>query len=107
MGRFRLTAGFGLLQFLQQLDIVQKIVRRAQLGLFSLPLPERFECFLDLVVLGELVVFFMGRVDQLAKVEKCLMIGVAPIPDLGVDSLLRLGVGRLALELVEKIANLD
>ena len=31
------------------------------------------------------------------------MIGVAPIPDLGVDLLLRLGVGRLALELVEKI----
>ena len=61
-----------------------------------------FESFLDLVVLGELFVFCVGGVNELAEVKKCLMIGVAPIPDLGVDLVLRLGVGRLALELVEK-----
>ena len=47
-----------------------KIVGRAQLGLFSQPFSEGDECFLDLVVLGELVVFFGGGVDELAKVKK-------------------------------------
>ena len=74
-----------------------KIVRRTELGLLSLPFPDGVQSFLDLGVRREFVVFRGGGVNELAKLENCFVIGVAPVADVGVDFILRLGVGRLAL----------
>ena len=88
--------------FSRILTLARKSWEGPSFGLSLNPFPRTTERLLDLVVLGGLVVFCLGRIDELAQVENGLMVGVAPITDLGVDSFLRLGVGRLALELVEK-----
>ena len=74
---------------------------RAESRLVSLAFPEVLDGLLDFGVGGEVVIFLGRRVGKRSKIQEGLVVGFAPISDLGIDLVFRFRIGLLALELVE------